>query len=794
MSGGRRKSRKPQKWEDYVADEEQLASIEKELVKEEKARMKSASNDGDSSEKSPDNDQNEDEIDIEGNEDNSTDEEEDLEISIFKEEEKELEADELNKKEISEDEKVEDVREERPQSTTNATGGQVIGDCTVCGIQLRDWTSTHSHLRFHRLSHVPDCNYGRKICQVCHRCCQNKEVLAYHAYTEHYVDLEEAKTCPFCTSKFKDMEEFQEHLDMNVISFKCQMCGVSVNQEHKFYQHIVYCAKRRQPGITSLECFVCGVTTSINKLHMHLMQHSTLLSLPLHLAHNNKRRAVYVPKPDPPRPQQSGYRPFLCEICDRRFVVYSEFKRHLYSHFKSRSYICTHCGRSYCQKNTLIVHLYSYHNSSPNAEEITPREDTTQRSCELCGLSGFLNDELLIRHCILRCSQRNNLQTSFAAVVCNLAKKQNMGFSETLRSNAMQTYLKLGVEAWKCLVYVKQYLERLQASSDPLVPSSGNRRDSTEFTDVQLLAYLNQFEALNRNKDKELELLLNIRSKDNGGNEMEILTFDDPPSSTRADLEMQISEREDPGTEDPLSFSPCISRKQLSRNVTSNSSQVDLSCLMQHLRKGSDKRSADEEGGEGGPIDICLVTSTTNTQVTITPAGCHQHDIRPPKVARSVSHKPSVAKIQSIYPGITVLSDVDFSRIPSIVLEMQEIMSYRVQKEMAEAAIIPEDLQRLEVEAQLLREAEPFYLEDDGQWQLPKCNGVLNRSIKRCSIIPEPSVLSRIIAEASVLYNSSTEGEKHVLEYPEMDEDQKLVPGKIDVEKLLMEAQNLIAV
>ncbi|XP_045584677.1 uncharacterized protein [Procambarus clarkii] len=705
MSGGRRKSRKPQKWEDYVADEEQLASIEKELVKEEKARMKSASNDGDSSEKSPDNDQNEDEIDIEGNEDNSTDEEEDLEISIFKEEEKELEADELNKKEISEDEKVEDVREERPQSTTNATGGQVIGDCTVCGIQLRDWTSTHSHLRFHRLSHVPDCNYGRKICQVCHRCCQNKEVLAYHAYTEHYVDLEEAKTCPFCTSKFKDMEEFQEHLDMNVISFKCQMCGVSVNQEHKFYQHIVYCAKRRQPGITSLECFVCGVTTSINKLHMHLMQHSTLLSLPLHLAHNNKR------------------------------------------------------------------------------------------SCELCGLSGFLNDELLIRHCILRCSQRNNLQTSFAAVVCNLAKKQNMGFSETLRSNAMQTYLKLGVEAWKCLVYVKQYLERLQASSDPLVPSSGNRRDSTEFTDVQLLAYLNQFEALNRNKDKELELLLNIRSKDNGGNEMEILTFDDPPSSTRADLEMQISEREDPGTEDPLSFSPCISRKQLSRNVTSNSSQVDLSCLMQHLRKGSDKRSADEEqGGEGGPIDICLVTSTTNTQVTITPAGCHQHDIRPPKVARSVSHKPSVAKIQSIYPGITVLSDVDFSRIPSIVLEMQEIMSYRVQKEMAEAAIIPEDLQRLEVEAQLLREAEPFYLEDDGQWQLPKCNGVLNRSIKRCSIIPEPSVLSRIIAEASVLYNSSTEGEKHVLEYPEMDEDQKLVPGKIDVEKLLMEAQNLIAV
>lgn len=45
MSGGKRKSRKPQKWEDYVADEEQLASIEKELEKEEKARMQNLDDD-----------------------------------------------------------------------------------------------------------------------------------------------------------------------------------------------------------------------------------------------------------------------------------------------------------------------------------------------------------------------------------------------------------------------------------------------------------------------------------------------------------------------------------------------------------------------------------------------------------------------------------------------------------------------------------------------------------------------------------------------------------------------------
>lgn len=77
--------------------------------------------------------------------------------------------------------------------------------------------------------------------------------------------------------------------------------------------------------------------------------------------------------------QQTRFRPFLCEMCNRQFVVYSEYRRHLHSHTKSRSYMCTHCGRSYCQKNTLIVHLYQYHNASPNAEEVTPRGEQTQR-------------------------------------------------------------------------------------------------------------------------------------------------------------------------------------------------------------------------------------------------------------------------------------------------------------------------------------------------------------------------------------------------------------------------------
>ncbi|XP_071533613.1 uncharacterized protein [Panulirus ornatus] len=709
MSGGRRKSRKPQKWEDYVADEEQLATIEKELEKEEKARMQNVGNDEDNVE------------DVENtvkkrSEGDEIADEAQLEIVIQEDEEEKAKAngitDEENYKVPKDVTLKNQEEEESPQPSVLGGNGKMVGDCTTCGIQLRDWSSAHNHLRFHRLSHVPECIYKvitplsrRIVCQVCQRSCQNKEVLAYHAYTEHFINHKNAKICPFCSVSFKGMEDFQEHLDIDTVSFRCQMCGVSVNQEHRFYQHTVCCTRKYQQGVTSLPCCICGITSPVNKLYSHLMQHSTLLSLPRHLAHNNKRRAVNPPKPDPPRLQQTCNRPFLCEICDRRFVVYPEFKRHLCSHFKSRSYVCSHCGRSFCQKTTLIVHLYSYHNASPNAEEVIPKEDTAQRSCELCGRSGFLIDELLIRHCILRCSRRNKLQVSFAVTVSNFAKNQNMNFFEILSSSAMHTYLKLGIEAWGTPLYVKEYLEELQTSRNSVGDPLRNYRESIEYTDVQLLEYLDQFEEKNREQDKELEFILNFKSK----------------------------------------------------------------------------------GGEGGQVDICLVTSTTNTQVTITPAGCHPQDIRPPKIARSVSHKPSVTEIRRIYPGVTVLSDVDFSRIPSLFFEMQEMMSDRVQREMEEAGISPKDLQRLEVEAQLLREAEPFYLEDDPQWQILKFNGIVNGSSKRCSTIPNPAALARIIAETK--YNGSTEERKYVMDCPCSGKNIRFVPSRADVARLFMEAQ-----
>lgn len=91
MSGGRRKSRKPQKWEDYVADEEQLATIEKELEKEEKERMQNVDNDKDNAEEVGD---------MNKSDDETTDEEAQLEIVIQKDEgEEKLKTDKITEEE-----------------------------------------------------------------------------------------------------------------------------------------------------------------------------------------------------------------------------------------------------------------------------------------------------------------------------------------------------------------------------------------------------------------------------------------------------------------------------------------------------------------------------------------------------------------------------------------------------------------------------------------------------------------------------------------------------------------------
>ncbi|KAK4305783.1 hypothetical protein Pmani_022341 [Petrolisthes manimaculis] len=857
MSGGRRKSRKPQKWEDYVADEE-LANIEEELEMEEKARMLSAEEMPKPNKEEEEEMEKEEEVvvkkegglgqalkmEVEEWSDGNEEEESQLEIVLAKEEvmeEEDTKQLHTEMKEVSVKQEVE-LHEDQEQlddplgvsdaecqkgvdTMRSVNNSSMVGDCGVCGIQLRDWSSAHSHLRFHRLSHVPDCvslpdkqDVFRVNCKVCQRSCQTKEVLAYHAYTEHFNNQPLSSdipknSCPFCTATFNSTISFHRHLDFTIITFKCQMCGELVDQENKFYLHLVQCTRISRPGVTHVLCCVCGILVKLEKLYSHLLHHSTLLNFARHLASTTKRKrcrstreegvangAAKKKKQQQQQQRLSSFRPFLCELCDRKFVVYTEFKRHLYSHSKSRAYVCTHCGRGYCQKNTLIVHLYTYHNAYPTAEEITPQEDTMQRWCEGCGRVGFTNRNLLIRHYILRCSQRNGLQNSFAAIINNIAKEDNSGFLEVMYSSSLRSYLPLAAKAWPSPPCVKELLERLQEDPPPKLPPPPGRREASEFTDIQLLAYLEKFEAKHRKRDKELEFLLKFQSKDTSGDQQsrETQTLQDSPQLTPEVPYYPVTLPSSPQERNMTRDDAVVTRERV-RVLGKDHWEGNLDSIVHHLRSGGEKRRAGT--GDDGPLDICLVTSSTNTQVTFTPATHAPSTLHPPKVARTPSHKPTVSEIQSLYPGVAVLGDVDFSRLPSLLLQMASMMDHRFGQAIED--INHKDLQRLEFEAQLLREAEPFYLSDSLPSYLSNSpTSILSHiksspsstspdhsrfTLKNGLCAPNPSALARIVDELTkwkIEFQTSTPQTRTMRV--------ESVPSEAQVARLLREAQDLL--
>ncbi|CAL4082373.1 unnamed protein product, partial [Meganyctiphanes norvegica] len=650
----------------------------------------------------------------------------------------------------------------------------LVGECSACSIQLRDWPSTHEHLRFHRLVHIPECiNYlitsrRSRICQICQRSCQTKEVLAYHAYTEHPMQERSLHKCPFCGEFFSTLSDYQDHIDISAITFYCQTCKKSLKSEHKFYTHLCKCLSEHQMEISSVICPICNSTnfTSSSQLSSHLSEHSTLLRETCAKGATSVSRSNPLPTLAPveaavtPDEKNDSYRPFLCEMCDRRFVLYTEYKRHMFTHQKARCYVCTHCGKSYCQKNSLIVHLYTYHKAAPNNRENTPVDDINQKHCELCNDSGYEHDDLLIRHAILRCPQRDNLQISFAVIINSISKNLNLSFFETMVHHSFTPYMKLGFEAWSKVPKVKKFLEGLSSkrncgSSFSENISSSSRKDGAEFTDVQLLEWLSEFEEKHRHQDKELDHLIRMKSKNLDTVNSEAISVTAVPSNKNNDKRgknysgfrspspaaANVSILPADQARYAASISPYKSRK------VEEPPLPDFSRLMSHLQNtnkmNTNKMNANYDCNikenefsmeSNNTLDICLVTSTMNTQVSITPAGnvipTGGRDC-PNKVSNSLPHKPSVEEIQQQYPGVKVLNNVDFTRIPRLLMEMNQMMDTSVETEMAAAGITAAHIERLHAEAQYLRELEPFYVTQDYHWGQKQDEFTTNRKSKK---------------------------------------------------------------
>lgn len=86
----------------------------------------------------------------------------------------------------------------------------------------------------------------------------------------------------------------------------------------------------------------------------------------------------------------SGERPFVCEICDRRFAQGSSLKAHMRCHTNERPYACLHCDRTFIQSSNVYNHMRSHEDTDTVAQY-------RRYSCALCDKS-FVNSNVLRVH------------------------------------------------------------------------------------------------------------------------------------------------------------------------------------------------------------------------------------------------------------------------------------------------------------------------------------------------------------------------------------------------------------
>ncbi|XP_067119421.1 zinc finger protein 11-like [Centruroides vittatus] len=270
--------------------------------------------------------------------------------------------------------------------------------CDICDKGYK----TRYQLKRHGDTHSDECKY---FCQVCNKSFKTKRIFGAHVLI-HNDEIKHC--CQICNKYFKRKCSLRRHEKTHEDrsdKYFCEVCKKgfkrksSVDRHHiAQHQNMFVCSYCSKPFKTK-NMLKVHKKIHIQKCDICKKEFSCKLSLNLH------RRIHFDMKP------------YICEVCNRRFISASALKRHQSSHNKDNlPYVCEVCKKRFNTKSHLLRHQ--------------PAHQRKEHFCSHCKRR-FKTEIKLKLHLQFSCSEIHSKRLLYQCNIC----KQTYGNSFDLEQH-----------------------------------------------------------------------------------------------------------------------------------------------------------------------------------------------------------------------------------------------------------------------------------------------------------------------------------------------------------------------
>jgi len=221
--------------------------------------------------------------------------------------------------------------------------GEKWHSCSQCEKRYSAPSTLSHHMNIHR---------GRHKCTECGRCCQSSQHLAEHRRCH---SGEKPYSCGECEKRFTSSTGLCIHMNIHRGKYKCTECGRCCGSKRDLALH-----RRCHSGEKPFECGECEkrFTSSRSMCHHHMNIHIGKFKCTEcgRCCQSSQQLAKH-------QETHSGEKPYLCGVCEKRFLSPSTLCSHMNIH--RGKYKCTECGRCCRSKEDLSVHRRRHSGEEP---------------------------------------------------------------------------------------------------------------------------------------------------------------------------------------------------------------------------------------------------------------------------------------------------------------------------------------------------------------------------------------------------------------------------------------------